>query len=209
MLIDLAAGCALGDLVGFHCYLLAKGRSTYEHILLKRKEREQKYKADELPGMKPEEEQCKDAKEMKVHRQSSSETEMYFGGRQHDKKLSDLKGIETTKTTSAKMGKKKLTISKEKAIGLSSDNKDYTDTNIDAPGLEPDDPSYDYKENVFSKRTNLQAEFEASSPTTPQNHHQIELAHSSSSLQIARLGGKTPVQEVTRDHMQIRHTTDS
>lgn len=180
----------MGDLIGFHVYLMSKGRSTYAHIMLKRKHREEKYREAEVDFPRVESQKCKPEIEIKAHRQTSSETKDYFSSPNLKKKnfLSSDKILEGENPVQA--SKKHTLGSKDVAKLASKEEKDRMDTIVQHPDHEIDGMSYDYKDNIFSKRTQVQEVFNEDLSKPAKAGQKLELADSSPS----QPGSRQPVK---------------
>jgi hypothetical protein len=209
IVLDLGAGCALGDLIGFHIYLIAKGRTTYAHILIQRKLKEEMYREAEVALPKPEEAKCKEDNEIKVHRQTSSETEAYFSSpnlRKNNFQFSDT-GFEVENPTQS--AKKQAYVLKELAKNKESEFKDRTDTNPDHLGHDLQELSYDYKQNVFTKRTNCNEVFKETIAESTKSLHKLELAVSSPAFQSSKQITQSRLGKMRPDHLEIESFKDS
>jgi hypothetical protein len=167
MVMDVPASVALGDLLVFHAFLKYKGRSTYEHILLLRQQKQEKEAKNGQEGEKTGEEKSIPATASETaHKQTNSETEICFINLKTTNKPCSLASKQNLKdqVSGLELSKKTSPANKNRAKD-DLKNKDQTDTQDDSPEQRYQEESYDYNETVFTRQGQEKATLTESSPS--------------------------------------------
>lgn len=156
MVLDFIAGVALADLLVYHCYLRYKGMTTYEYILLKRKEAEDKKNKNSRGvdniGIVQSERSARD----RAHKPTRSETEVL--ARTPRNKISSKEMISSSDNLGLPTdysSEKKPRANKEvgRTPQRSPSEKYIIETNIHTPMPRQGDYSFDYADNILDNKS--------------------------------------------------------
>lgn len=158
MVLDFLAGAALADLIVYHCYLRYKRLTTYEHILMKRRKIEERRKDNKGETANTAAIQSESSAREKSHKQTPSEAEGLTRSMKPESSGNEL----TTSTVNLSL-RTEFSAGKQIRPGKFSEvapdhgslQKQVPETNIHTPARKLDDYSFDYEDNIFNQKTQI------------------------------------------------------